>query len=311
MRDSVKVFAPATVANVACGFDILGFAVQAPGDEVILRPRPQAGLAISDIQGDEGRLSRDPQKNTVSVSILSFLRHIGQEGLGLDLQLHKKMPFGSGLGSSAASAVAGVFAANALLGEPLSREALLPFAMEGERIACGSAHADNVGPSLYGGFVLVRSYQPLDVVRIPVPSELVCTLVHPQLEVPTRDARNILKREIPLSDAIVQWGNVGGLIAGLCQSDYGLVSRSLQDVVAEPLRAMLIPGFEQVRAAALQAGALGMGISGSGPSLFALSRGEETAQQVGIRMQQAFGALGIESELFVSRINDQGVQVIG
>ena len=222
-----------------------------------------------------------------------------------------RCPLGSGLGSSAASAVAGVFAANELLGRPLPVMKLLPFAMEGERIACGSAHADNVAPSLMGGFVVIRSYQPLDVIRINTQATLFCTLVHPDIEVNTKDARFILKNEVSLKNTITQMGNVAGLIAGLMTPDYALISRSLVDVIIEPVRAILIPEFNEVKKAALDSGALGCSISGSGPSMFALSRDAQTAGQAGAAMQQAFLLAGITSDAYVSEINQQGPKVIG
>lgn len=311
MKESIKVFASATVANVACGFDILGFAVDAPGDEVILQKKDAKGIEIVDITGDDGRLPRELSANTTTVAIQKYLEHIGENGMGLSVTLHKKMPLGSGMGSSAASSAAGVFAINELLGSPLSRKEILPFAMEGERIACGAAHADNVAPSLMGGFVLVRSYSPLDVVKIDTPKELYCSLIHPHIEVPTQDARRILKKEITLKDAIIQWGNVGGLIAGLQQSDYDLIGRSLEDVVAEPVRSLLIPGFQNVKSAAIENGALGCGISGSGPAIFALSKDPETAKKVGELQQIIFAKLEIESEVYVSQINQEGPTVIG
>ncbi|MBX9850925.1 MAG: homoserine kinase [Cytophagaceae bacterium] len=309
MKESIKVFAPATVANVACGFDILGFAVENPGDEVILKLKPGSGIKITKITGDEGRLSRDAEKNTVGVSISNFLKHIDSKQ-GIEISLNKKMPLGSGLGSSAASAVAGVFAVNQLLGMPMSQEDLLPFAMEGERIACGSAHADNVAPSLLGGFVLIRSYDPLDIIRIPTPKNLYCTIIHPQIEVQTRDAREILKKQILLKDAVIQWGNVAGLIAGLMKSDYELIGRSMHDVIVEPIRAILIPGFEDVKRNAKEAGALGCGISGSGPSIFALSKDEKTAKKAGEKMKEIFADLKIGSDLYVSKINNSGPQIL-
>jgi homoserine kinase len=309
MRDSIKVFAPATVANVACGFDVLGFAVENPGDEVILTKKSTPGVTITTITGDDGRLTKDADKNTVGVAVSRFLNHL-QIDAGIEITLHKKMPLGSGLGSSAASAVAGVFAVNQLLGMPLNQQELLPFAMEGERIACGSAHADNVAPSLLGGFVLIRSYDPLDVIKIPTPANLYSTIIHPQVEVQTKDAREILKKQIPLRDAVTQWGNVGGLIAGLMLSDYGLIGRSMKDVIVEPIRAILIPGFEDVKQAALSAGALGCGISGSGPSIFALSTSEEIAQKVGREMQNVLTSINIGSEVYISKINNSGPQIL-
>lgn len=308
--ESIRVFAPATVANVACGFDIFGFAVASPGDEVILTRSETPGVRITDIIGDEGRLPREASRNTAGISIQTYLKHIGQPDLGIEMVLNKQMPLGSGLGSSAASAVAGVYAVNELLGRPLTTLQLLPFAMEGERIACGSAHADNVGPSLLGGFVMVRSYNPLDVVRIQTPASLFCTLVHPDIEVNTKDARFILKNEVSLKNTIIQMGNVAGLIAGLMTPDYDLISRSLVDVIIEPVRSILIPEFSEVKQAALDAGALGCSISGSGPSMFALSRDVDTAEQIGAAMQQAFLAVGITSEAYVSEINQEGPKVL-
>lgn len=308
--DSITVFAPATVANVACGFDIFGFAVDNPGDQITLTIRDEPGVRITDIIGDEGRLPREASRNTASIAIQTFLHHINRADLGIDVVLHKQMPLGSGLGSSAASAVAGVYAINELLGKPLPLMKLLPFAMEGERIACGSAHADNVAPSLLGGFVVIRSYNPLDVIRIETPASLFCTLVHPDIEVNTKDARFILKNEVSLKNTIIQMGNVAGLIAGLMTPDYGLISRSLVDVIIEPVRAILIPEFNEVKQAALDNGALGCSISGSGPSMFALSRDAHTAEQVGAAMQQAFLSVSITSEAYVSEINRQGPKVL-
>ncbi|MBY0424707.1 MAG: homoserine kinase [Cytophagales bacterium] len=310
MGESVKVFAPATVANVACGFDVLGFAVDHPGDEVIVKLTDKPGVRISKIVGDGGRLPLEASRNTVGIPIINFLEHI-QSNQGVEISLNKKMPLGSGLGSSASSSVAGVFAINELMGNPLTREELLPFAMEGERLACGSAHADNVGPSLLGGFVLIRSYEPLDVIKLPTPDSLYCTIIHPHIEVETKDARNILRKQILLKDAVIQWGNVAGLIAGLYTNDYDLIGKSMQDVIVEPIRSILIPGFANVKAAALQAGALGGGISGSGPSIFALSKDEKTARKAGEMMQVEFSSLAIGSEVYVSKVNQRGPIVIG
>ncbi|OIN59993.1 homoserine kinase [Arsenicibacter rosenii] len=308
--ETVRVFAPATVANVACGFDIFGFAVDQPGDEVVLTRRDEPGVTIVAILGDEGRLPREAARNTAGIAIQKYLEHIGRTDVGVDVILHKQMPLGSGLGSSAASAVAGVYAINELLGRPLSTIDLLPFAMEGERVACGSAHADNVGPSLLGGFVVVRSYNPLDVIRIDTPTGMHATLVHPDIEVNTKDARFILRNEVSLKNTIIQMGNVAGLIAGLMKPDYSLISRSLVDVIIEPVRAILIPQFDEVKQAALDNGALGCSISGSGPSMFALSANAEIAQQVGKAMQEAFLSVDITSELYVSEINSQGPKVL-
>lgn len=302
---SIKIFAPATVANVTCGFDILGFAVHEPGDEVILKRTDSTNITIREIKGDGGVLPRDISKNTASVAIKGFLDHLGIE-CGVDIFLEKKMPLGSGLGSSAASAVAGVFGINELLDRPLPLNELLPFAMQGEQEACGEAHADNVAPALLGGFTLVRSYAPLDVVKLDAPNDLYASIVHPQIEIATKDARSILKKSISLKDAVTQWGNVAGLVTGLLKHDYGLISRSMQDVVVEPVRSMLIPGFDMVKASALEAGALGCGISGSGPSMFSLCQSQQVAIKVAHEMERCFNDLDISCDVFISQVNHQG-----
>ena len=257
------------------------------------------------IKGDGGKLPRDPLKNTAAVAVNGFMSKIGFP-FGVEISLEKRMPLSSGLGSSAASAVAAVFAANLLAGSPLPTRALLPFTMEAEKAACGSAHADNVAPSLLGGFVLIRSYEPLDIVQLPVPAGLSCAVAHPHAELRTEDARRILKKEIRLSDAIRQWGNLAALVAALYSGDLGLLGRSLQDVVAEPARSMLIPGFAAVKAAALSAGALGCSISGSGPSVFALCATTEESSRAGEAMVGAFRKAGLASDLYISAVNTKG-----
>jgi homoserine kinase len=294
---------------VTCGFDILGFAVDDPGDEVVLRIKDKPGVTIVEITGDGGRLSYNARDNTVGVSVCKYLEHIGSDH-GIEISLHKKMPLGSGLGSSAASSVAGVFAVNELLGSQMKTIDLLPFAMEGERLACGSAHADNVAPCLLGGFVLIRSYDPLDVIQLPTPEGLYATIIHPHIEVQTKDARDILKKQITLKDAVIQWGNIAGLVTGLIMSDLDLIGRSMKDVIVEPVRSILIPGFPEVKKGALAAGALGCGISGSGPSIFSLSDGYKTAAEIGEKMQETFKRFDIDSEVYISSINRSGPQVL-
>lgn len=307
--NTIHVFAPATVANVACGFDIFGLAVDNPGDEVVLTRRADDQIIIQDITGDEGKLTRDPNRNTVSVPIIKYLEHLGRTE-GFDIVLHKKMALGSGLGSSSASSVAGVFAANELLGRPMSPEELLPFAMEGERVACGAAHADNVAPALLGGFVVVRSYAPLDVFKIPVPDNLYVSLIHPDVEVNTKDARHILKNEVSMNKAISQMGNVSGMIAGLMSSDYALIGRSMVDFIIEPIRSILIPQFFEVKMAAKEAGALGCSISGAGPSIFAFSEGRDTAEKVAKAMKEEFEKVNIKATTYVSTINVGGPRIL-
>ena len=308
--DSIKVFAPATVANVSCGFDIFGLAVDNPGDEVILRRRSDNRIVIQDITGDNGKLTKDETRNAVSVPIIKYLNQIEANDVGFDIILNKKMALGSGLGSSSASSVAGVFAANKLLGEPLHTNDLLSFAMEGERVACGSAHADNVAPALRGGFVVIRSYSPLDVFNVPTPDNLYITLIHPDVEVNTKDARHILKNEVSMNKAISQMGNVAGMIAGLMSSDYSLISRSMVDFIIEPIRSILIPQFFEVKMAAIEAGALGCSISGAGPSIFTFSEGRETAEKVAIVMKAEFEKVNISTTTYVSTINQTGPKVL-
>ena len=308
-QKQIRVFAPATVANVGCGFDIMGFALDYPGDELVLTIVDEPGVRINTITGDEGKLPLAAEKNTAGVSLLSMVKELGFDG-GVEMELHKHLPMGSGLGSSAASAVASVFAFNKLLEHPLELTDVLRFALEGERIACGTAHADNAGASLFGGFVLIRSNDPLDVVTIPTPSDLYAAVIHPVIEIRTESTRKILRNQIPLSSAVTQWGNVGGLVAGLLKSDYELIGRSLEDVVIEPVRSILIPGYDQVKAAAMEAGALGCSISGSGPSIFALTKSKKTAERVGRAMEQALTTFGLESDLYISQINQQGPRVI-
>ncbi|MFD3001029.1 homoserine kinase [Pontibacter toksunensis] len=304
----IKVFAPATVANVCCGFDVLGFALDQPGDEVWVRKKDTPGVTISAIEGISG-LSFDPEENVIGVVAQKILAALDAP-CGVELQLRKGMPVGSGLGSSAASSAAAAYAVNEMLGKPFTTEELVVFAMEGERVASGSAHADNVAPSLLGGFVLVRSYDPLDIIPLGVPVELYCTCVHPLVELKTSLARSILKKEIPMQKAIRQWGNLAALMAGLLKGDYSLISRSLHDEIFEPERAFLIPLFKQAKHAAIDAGALGAGISGSGPSIFALSATEEGAQQVKRSIEQVYLSSGIELNAYVTQVPEQGARVI-
>jgi homoserine kinase len=306
---AVTVFAPATVANVASGFDVLGFALERPGDAVTVRRTERTGVVVTSITGDGGRLPKDPAKNTAAVAVQAFLESVGSP-FGAEIAVEKRMPLASGLGSSAASAVAAVHAVNLLAGGERAPRELLPFTLLAEKAACGAAHADNTAPSLLGGFVLIRSYDPLDVLRLPVPAGLACAVVHPHTEVKTEDARRILKKELRLADAIRQWGNLAALVASLYEGDLALLGRSLQDVVAEPVRSLLIPGFAGVKRAALAAGALGCSISGSGPSVFALCATADVAAGAGAAMVEAFRATGLASDLFLSAVNTTGPTVL-
>lgn len=310
MNKTIRVFAPATVANVVCGFDIMGFAVEAPGDEVVMKLIEKPGITITKITGDNGRLPLDPVKNTVSISVKHYLEHIGRTDLGIEITLHKKMPIGSGLGSSSASTVAGLFAINALLNDQLPVEELVPFAMKGEEAACGYGHADNVAPAIMGGFVLIRSYEPLEVIRLPYPEDLHCAIVFPEVDVPTRDARQMIRSKILLKDAVKQWGNIAGLVSGLFTRDIDLIGRSMQDILVEPVRSLLIPDFYQLRALAMESGAVSFGISGSGPSVFAFTKDEATAHGITRKIQDHLSGLKISSQQYVSTINGNGPKIL-
>ena len=305
--NELKIFCPATIANISCGFDVLGVALDGVGDEMVVRKVAENGIRISKLEGQD--LPMETLKNVAGVAAMAFLEKSSYRG-GFEIEIYKKIKAGSGIGSSAASSTGAVWAMNQLLGEPFSRLELVQFAMEGERLASGVAHADNVAPALFGGFTLVRSYEPLDVVCIPCPPELFATVIHPQIEVKTSDSRRILKANITLADGIKQWGNVGGLVAGLFTNDYELIGRSLVDHIIEPIRSILIPGFDTVKSEALKAGALGCGISGSGPSIFSFSKGEENAWKVAHAMKEVYDHIGIDYDLHVSKINMNGVRAV-
>ena len=305
--NEIKVFCPATIANISCGFDVLGVALDAVGDEMTVRKIDEKGIKITKLIGQD--LPMETHKNVAGVAGLALLLASDYDG-GFEIEIVKKIKPGSGIGSSAASSAGAVWAMNHLLGNPFQPTELVRFAMEGERLASDVAHADNVAPALFGGFTLVRSYEPLDIVPIPAPADLYATIIHPQIEIKTSDSRKILKTTISMETGIKQWGNVGGLIAGLFMEDYDLIGRSLVDHIVEPIRSILIPGFDEVKKASLKAGALGAGISGSGPSIFALSKGSETALKVADAMKNVYEQIGIDYEIHVSKINMDGVRPI-
>lgn len=305
----IRVFAPATVANVSCGFDVMGFALDRPGDEIVARLTSGSDIAITKVTGDEGVLPTDSRKNTASVAVQALLDELDIQ-TGVELEIHKQMPLGSGMGSSAASAAGAVWAVNHLLGEPLERKMLLKFAAEGERIACGTAHFDNVAPSLLGGFTFIRSSDPPDVIPLSFPQQLHAAVVHPQIEIKTEDTRKILRKQIPLGKAVIQWGNIGGLVAGLQTGDIDLISRSMQDVIIEPIRSVLIPGYDAVKQSAMDHDAIGAGIAGSGPSVFALAANKENAEAIAHAMKTQLDSIGLPSDSYVSRINPNGVRII-
>lgn len=302
----VSVLCPGTVANLVCGFDILGLCLHAPSDRMQVKLLNERKIIIQSTDGYE--LPSDPQMNTAGAPLVEMLKEL-EGDIGFEVVIHKQIKPGSGIGSSAASAAGAVVAANYLLGNRYDNTDLVRFALFGEKVASGVKHADNIAPCIYGGITLIRSIFPLDIVSIPAPP-LFITLVHPQIEVKTADARQILRKEILLKDAIRQWGNIAGLVAGFMKKDYYLIGRSLEDVIIEPLRSILIPGFNEVKRGSKEAGALGGGISGSGPSIFMLSTNETVAMGVEGIMKETYTALGIDFKTYVTTINQEGVKLL-
>ncbi|MEO6537333.1 MAG: homoserine kinase [Ferruginibacter sp.] len=303
---SVKVASPGTVANLVCGFDVLGLCLDAPCDEMQVTMLPEKKVIIKSTDGYN--LPTDPMQNTAGAPLIDLLGDLNSD-IGFEVLIKKNIKPGSGIGSSAASAAGAVVAANHLLGNVFSKEDLVRFAMSGEKVASGVKHADNVAPCIYGGITLIRSIFPLDIVSIPAPP-LWVTVVHPQIEVRTSDARQILRKEVLLKDAIRQWGNIGGLVAGFMKNDYDLIGRSLEDVIIEPVRSILIPGFDEVKKQCKASGALGGGISGSGPSIFMLSKSETVAHAVEKEMKIIYERIGLDHHCYVTTINQEGVKII-
>ena len=300
----IKLFCPATIANLNCGFDILGLCLDGIGDEMIIRKTVTKGITITKIVGAD--LPFEADKNVAGVAAMALLNAI-DTNCGFEIEIIKKIKAGSGIGSSSASAAGAVFGINALLGHPFTKNQLVPFAMKGEALASGSEHADNVAPCLLGGFTLIRGYNPLDVIQIKSPNNLYAVVLHPHIELKTAAARAVLQPTIALKNAITQTGNLGGLIAGLYTADYELIGRSLQDVIIEPMRKHLIPSFTEVKNAALHNGALGAGISGAGPSIFALCKGQLNAENVAKAMKMSYKQTKIDFDIHVSKINPNGV----
>lgn len=304
--NEIKIFSPATVANVSCGFDVLGFCLDTIGDEMIIRKTDKKGIWITKIEGYD--LPFETEKNVAGVSALALYED-AQPNCGFEIEIYKKIKPGSGVGSSSASAAGSVFAINEILGKPYNKTQLTYFAMKGEALASGSEHADNIAPALFGGFTLVKSVTPIEVLQIPTPSNLYVTVIHPQIEIKTSEARAILPKEVELKKAITQWANVGSLVHALHTNDYQLIKRSLEDVIVEPHRSKLIPFFNDVKLAA-NTHALGTGISGSGPSIFALSEGIENANKVEQAIRNVYSKTDIAFETYASKINVQGMKIL-
>jgi len=305
--EKIKIFAPATVANVSCAFDVLGFPLQETGDVMTFLKTSETGVKIRML--GNSNLPTEAERNVAGVVALAMLER-KSSGFGVEIEIDKRIKPGSGIGSSAASAAGAAFGMNLILGEVFNHNELIEFAMLGEKLASGVAHADNVAPCITGGFALVRSYEPLDVIRIESPDELYVTILHPQIEVKTSDSRRVLKKELPLKTAVKQWGNIASLISALHTSDYELLGRSLEDIIIEPIRSVFIPLFYEVKQAAKDAGTLGSGISGSGPSIFALSKGLETATKAAEAMKKVYAQTDIEFDIHVSKIAATGCRLL-
>lgn len=305
MIREIKIYSPATVSNIGCGFDTMGFALDEPCEEIVLRTSGIQGIRVVNITGDNGEIPYDNDQNTATKALMAFVEKYPID-FGIEIEIHKKMGLGSGLGSSAASAVSAVYGLNYLLGNPFGNEKLLLFALEGEKIASKAIHADNVAPCLYGGFVLISSYDPINIIKLPIPKDIYCAIIHPQIEIKTSEARAMLGDSIKLKDAITQWGNVGGLVAGIYKNDYDLIGRSIKDRVAEPHRSKLIPGYESIKESAYKAGAIGCNISGSGPAIFALAVTKATAEKVAEAMKAACDIVNVKNKIYVSKIHENG-----
>ena len=305
--NEIKIFSPATVANVSCGFDVLGFCLDSVGDHMVIRKTDKKGIHITKIVGFD--LPYETELNVAGVSALAMYNAIDVD-LGFEIEIYKNIKPGSGIGSSAASAVGSVFGMNELLGRPFNKTQLTAFAIKGEAIASKCEHADNLAPALFGGFTLVKSINPVQILEIPSPSAIYATIIHPQIEIKTSESRAVLPKEVALADAITQWANVGSLVHALHTSDYDLIQNSLQDVIVEPHRSKLIPHYDAVKKASLEAGSLGCGISGSGPSIFSLSKGLETANKVKEAIHKVYTETGIAFDIHVSKINTEGVKIV-
>lgn len=306
-KNEIKLFSPATVANVACGFDVLGLCLDTIGDEMVVRKVDEKGVRITKIEGF--KLPFETELNVAGVSALAMYQAL-EPDCGFEIEIKKNIKPGSGIGSSAASAVGSVYGINALLGSPLNKTQLTQFAIKGEALASGSEHADNIAPALFGGFTLVKSVSPLEILQIPSPDNLYVTIIHPQIEIKTAISRAILPKNVPLKNAIIQWANVGSFIHSLHTSDYPLMQRSLHDVIIEPHRSKLIPHYNEVKQQTLNVRALGTNISGSGPSIFSLCEGIENANKVGDVMRNIYSNTGIKFDVHISKINTQGVKIL-
>ena len=303
---SVRVFAPASIANLGCGFDIMGLALDEVGDVLEMSISEGDGLSITNLSGVP--LPDDIEKNVITPVVRKFMQLTGNKAQ-VDIVIREKIYPGSGIGSSSASSAAAAFGMNEFYGAPLSEEEVVICAMEGENLASGGYHADNAAPAVMGGIVLIRGYEPLDLIKLPVPGDFYCAVIHPKLVVSTKEARSILPKQVDMHAAIAQWGNVGGLVAGLYSGNIGLIGRAMKDSIAEPYRKGFIPGFDELREKILAHGSLAMNIAGSGPSVFALANRREIAVKAGAIMDEHFSALGIDHHCYVVKVSNRGARL--
>jgi len=310
MEKSIKVYGPASVGNVIVGFDVLGLGLEKPGDEVIIQTNESRAIRISKIEGDEGRLPKDADKNTAGIAVQTLLRKLNSNQ-GFDISLKKNLPLGSGMGSSAASAVAAVVGANELLGNPFKKEELLPFLMESEKVASGTAHGDNIAPALLGGLIMIQQNSPVKIHRLPFPEDIFVVLVKPNVEVLTKQARMLLKEQVPLNNVVSQFSNLGSFIASLYENNIDMMRASLTDYIAEPVRAIMIPGYQLIKDAAIELDAIGCGISGSGPTMFALANSKKQAEALEARFNLEFTNINVGCISFITKASKTGATIIG
>ena len=305
--NGVKLFSPATISNLSCGFDVLGLCLETIGDYMEIIKSKKKGIYISSIIGE--KIPHDVKKNVAGVASEALIDSLKPD-FGFEIKIDKKIKPGSGIGSSAASSVGAVVGINHLLGNPLKLKELIPYALEGEKLACGSKHADNVAPAILGGITMVRSTKPIDIIKLPIPKNLKAVIIHPKIEIKTADARKVLDKSIPLDKASQYWANLGAFVSSLYENNYELMKKSIVDDIIEPKRSQLIPMFDSLKQIANDNDSIGCGISGSGPSVFSLANGLKTAKIINNSFKKIYEETGIPFKTYVSDINKSGVKIL-
>jgi len=305
--NGVRLFSPATISNLSCGFDVLGLCLETIGDYMEITKSKKKGIYITSIIGE--KVPYDVKKNVAGVASEALIDSLNPD-FGFEIKIDKKIKPGSGIGSSAASSVGAVVGINYLLGNPFKPEELIPYALEGEKLACGSEHADNVAPAILGGITLVRSTKPIDIIKLPIPKNLKAVIIHPKIEIKTADARKVLDKSIPLEKASQYWANLGAFVSSLYENNYELMKKSIVDNIIEPKRSQLIPMFDSLKQIANDNDSIGCGISGSGPSVFSLANGLKTAKIINNSFKKIYEETGIPFKTYVSDINKSGVKIL-